>query len=116
MRRGIDHRPGIVRHDAGRVDLVRGVKEVAAADVVILGNKAIAHVDIVLEKNPIDIVCLQELAVKGIEIVVAGAGGDSIVNTFASQDKITNGYSIHRISCPTSLRNPSSPHPGTELI
>ena len=80
MRRGIDHRPGIIRHDAGRVDLVRGVKEVAAADVVILGNEAIAHVDIVLEKNPIDIVCLQELAVKGIEVVVADRGKVPILN------------------------------------
>jgi hypothetical protein len=48
--------------------------------MIVLGNEAIAHVDIVLEKNPIDIVCLQELAVKGIEVVVADRGKVPILN------------------------------------
>ena len=71
---GIHHGPRAVRHHARRADLVLGVIEIALAHAVVFGDEPVPHIDEVLEQHPRNIILPEEVPVKGIEAVVAGAG------------------------------------------
>ena len=43
--------------------------------MVVFGNEPVAHINVILKKRPKDIVQLQELAVKGVDIEVPDGGG-----------------------------------------
>ena len=68
---GIDHGASIIRYHAGGTDLVLGVVEILGRGGFEFSDKAGAHVDVILEAFPVDIVFRQEAPVKGIDVETA---------------------------------------------